>query len=566
MARAASQRISEAAFPRHMARSHALASRANAVPFFLVGLGEMETQIRSDAEENRLYHQNLIAELRTRLEEAKKGGSEKAVSLHKKRGKLTARERVERLIDPGSYFLEFSPLAAFGLYDNEVPAAGIITGMGVISGRLCVIAANDATVKGGTYFAETIKKHLRAQEIALQNRLPCVYLVDSGGVFLPKQAEVFPDKEHFGRIFYNQAVLSSLGIPQISIVMGMCTAGGAYVPAMSDEAIIVRNQGTIYLGGPPLVKAATGEESTAEELGGGEMHSRVSGVTDHLADNDEHAIEICRSLIENLNAPLYRAPAGPDPQYSPEELYEIVHRDLRRPCNVADIVSRLVDGSRFQQFKQYYGQTLVCGFAKIMGHPVGILGNQGILFSESALKGAHFIELCCQRKIPILFLQNIPGFMVGKDYEQAGIIKHGAKLVQAVATANVPKITVIVGASNGAGNYAMCGRAYNPRFLFTWPNARVSVMGAEQASTVMTIVKREQLRRENKDLSEEEAERIAAPVRKQYELEGNPYYGTARLWDDGIIEPAKTREILGFCLSAVERAPIEDPKYPVFRM
>ncbi len=526
----------------------------------------MPTQIGSDAEENRLYHENLISELRARLEAAKKGGSEKAVSLHKKRGKLTARERVERLIDPGSYFLEFSPLAAFGLYDNEVPAAGIITGMGVISGRLCVIAANDATVKGGTYFAETIKKHLRAQEIALQNRLPCVYLVDSGGVFLPKQAEVFPDKEHFGRIFYNQAVLSSLGIPQISIVMGMCTAGGAYVPAMSDEAIIVRNQGTIYLGGPPLVKAATGEESTAEELGGGEMHSRVSGVTDHLADNDEHSIEICRSLVENLNTPLYRPLTGPAPKYSPEQLYEIIHRDLRRPCNVTDIVSRLVDDSRFQQFKQYYGQTLVCGFAKIMGYPVGILGNQGILFSESALKGAHFIELCCQRKIPILFLQNIPGFMVGKDYEQAGIIKHGAKLVQAVATANVPKITVIVGASNGAGNYAMCGRSYNPRFLFTWPNARVSVMGAEQASTVMTIVKREQLRRENKELSEEEAEQIAVPVRKQYELEGNPYYGTARLWDDGIIEPAKTREILGFCLAAVNYAPISDPKYPVFRM
>ncbi len=526
----------------------------------------MATKTRSEAEENRAYHENSISELRARLDMVGRGGSEKAVSLHKKRGKLTARERIDRLVDPGSFFLEFSSLAAFGLYDNEVPSAGIVAGMGVVSGRLCVIAANDATVKGGTYFPETIKKHLRAQEIALQNRLPCIYLVDSGGVFLPKQAEVFPDKEHFGRIFYNQAVMSSMGIPQISIVMGMCTAGGAYVPAMSDEAIIVRNQGTIYLGGPPLVKAATGEESTAEELGGGEMHSRVSGVTDYLAENDEDALQICRSLVENLNLPAFKWGVGAEPKYPVDELYEIIHRDLRRPCNVTDIVSRLVDDSRFQQFKPYYGQTLVCGFSKIMGHAVGILGNQGILFPESALKGAHFIELCCQRKVPILFLQNITGFMVGKDYEQAGIIKHGAKLVQAVSTANVPKLTVIVGSSNGAGNYAMCGRAYNPRFLFTWPNARVSVMGSEQAATVMSLIKKEQLLRENKEISAEEMEAIALPVRKQYETEGNPYYGTARLWDDGIIEPAQTRKILGFCLSAVLNAPIEEPRYPVFRM
>jgi 3-methylcrotonyl-CoA carboxylase beta subunit len=527
---------------------------------------DIPSPVNPDFEENRRYHESLIAELRARIDTVRRGGSEKAVSLHKKRGKLTARERIEKLIDLGSYFLEFSPLAAYGLYDNDVPSAGIVTGLGIISGRLCVIAANDATVKGGTYFPETIKKHLRAQEIALENRLPCVYMVDSGGVFLPKQAEVFPDKEHFGRIFYNQAIMSSLGIPQISVVMGMCTAGGAYVPAMSDECVIVRNQGTIYLGGPPLVKAATGEESTAEELGGGDMHSRVSGVTDHLAENDEDAIKICRSLVENFNTPLFVAGQGPKPLYPASELYGIVHRDLRRPCDAREIISRLVDESRFQPFKSHYGQTLVCGFARIMGHPVGILGNQGVLFSESALKGAHFVELCCQRKIPILFLQNIPGFMVGKDAEQGGIIKHGAKFVQAVSTANVPKITVIVGASNGAGNYAMCGRAYGARFLFTWPNARVSVMGAEQAATVMTIIKREQLARENKELSTAEAEAIAAPIRKQYEAEGSPYYGTARLWDDGVIEPTQTREVVGLCLAAVENAPIPEPRYPVFRM
>ena len=408
-----------------------------------------------DYQANEAYHRGLLADLEAQLAKARAGGSKKAVDLHRSRGKLTARERVERLVDPGAPFLELSPMAAHGLYDGEVPGAGMISALGVISGRLCVIVANDATVKGGTYYAETIKKHLRAQEVALENRLPCVYLVDSGGVFLPKQSEVFPDKEHFGRIFYNQAVLSSLDIPQISVVMGMCTAGGAYVPAMSDEAVIVRNQGTIYLGGPPLVKAATGEESTVEELGGGDMHSRVSGVTDHLADGDEHALRIARSIVASLNAPKFELGAGEAPRYPAEELYGIVNRDLRRPVDPKDVIARLVDGSRFQEFKGLYGTTLTCGFAKIHGRPVGILANRGILFGESSLKGAHFIELCDQRRIPLLFLQNITGFMVGRDFEQGGIIKHGAKLVQAVATARVPKFTVVVGCSNGAGNSAM---------------------------------------------------------------------------------------------------------------
>ncbi|MBI5629959.1 MAG: methylcrotonoyl-CoA carboxylase [Elusimicrobia bacterium] len=520
----------------------------------------------SDFAENLRYHETLLEDLKARLAEAGRGGPDGAVALHRGRGKLTARERVERLVDPGSFLLELSPMAAFGMHNNEVPGAGIITALGVVSGRLCVIAANDATVKGGTYYPETIKKHLRAQEIALQNRLPCLYLVDSGGVFLPKQADVFPDKEHFGRIFYNQALMSSLGIPQISVVMGMCTAGGAYVPAMSDECVIVRGNGTIYLGGPPLVKAATGEESTPEELGGGEMHSRVSGVTDHLADNDEEALRLCRSIVANLNARPFNRGEGEEPLYPASDLYGLVHRDLRRPCDVAEIVARLVDGSRFHFFKSLYGQTMTCGFGRIMGRPVGILGNRGVLFSEAALKGAHFIELCSQRKIPIVFLQNITGFMVGKDYEQGGIIKHGAKLVQAVSTAAVPKVTVVTGSSNGAGNYAMCGRAYNGRFLFTWPNSRVSVMGADQAAQVMTIIKREQLKRQDKELSSEDEEKIAAPIRAQYESEGHPYYGTARLWDDGIIEPAHTRQILAFCLEAASYAPEESPRYPVFRM
>ncbi|MFI5348739.1 MAG: carboxyl transferase domain-containing protein [Elusimicrobiota bacterium] len=515
---------------------------------------------------NSAHHRALLADLETRLAKSRAGGSKKSADLHRSRGKLTARERIERLTDLGSQFLELSALAALGMYDDEVPAAGVITGLGVVSGRLCMIVANDATVKGGTYYAETIKKHLRAQEIALENRLPCVYLVDSGGVFLPKQAEVFPDKEHFGRIFYNQAVMSSLDIPQIAVVMGMCTAGGAYVPAMSDECVIVRNQGTIYLGGPPLVKAATGEESTAEELGGGDMHSRISGVTDHLADNDEHALQICRAIVANLNVPKFELGEGEAPLYPAEDIYGIVNRDLRRPGDPREVIARLVDGSRFHEFKALYGTTLTCGFAKIHGRPVGILANRGILFAESSVKGAHFIELCDQRKIPLLFLQNITGFMVGKDFEQNGIIKHGAKLVQAVSTARVPKVTVMIGSSNGAGNYAMCGRAYGPRFLFTWPNARISVMGAEQAATVMTIIKREQLKRAGQELSDADAEKIQAPIRAQYESEGHPYFGTARLWDDGIIEPAHTRAVLAMAFAAAAQAPIGKLHRPVFRM
>lgn len=519
------------------------------------------------ARENRKYHEELLADLGAKLERARKGGSEQALALHKKRGKLTARERIERLVDPGGAWLELSALAALGMHDDEVPAAGIVTGVGKVTGRWCLIAANDATVKGGTYYPETIRKHLRAQEIALENRLPTLYLVDSGGVFLPKQAEVFPDKEHFGRIFYNQAVLSSMGIPQISSVMGMCTAGGAYVPAMSDEAIIVRGTGTIYLGGPPLVKAATGEESTEEELGGGEMHSKVSGVTDHLADSDEHAISLLRSVVDNLNLPVAEEPSGvEEPRYPAEDLYGLVNRDLRRPADLKEVVARLVDGSRFHEFKANYGKTLVCGFAKWMGQEVGIVGNQGILFSEAALKGAHFVQLCGQRGIPIVFLQNITGFMVGKEFEQGGIVRNGAKMVQAVSTVPVPKITVITGSSNGAGNYAMCGRAYGSRFLFTWPNARVSVMGAEQAAMVMTIVKDAQLKRAGKSLSPEEREAIAGPIRQQYEREGHPYYGTARLWDDGILAPSDTRKVVGWCLQIARAVPGTGGRYPVFRM
>ncbi|HBL18537.1 MAG: methylcrotonoyl-CoA carboxylase [Elusimicrobia bacterium GWA2_69_24] len=530
----------------------------------------IQTSVRqesADFTENVRYHQGLLDDLRLRLERVRQGGSEESVKLHRRRGKLTARERIARLRDPGSEFLELSPMAAFGMYGDEVPSAGLVTGIGSIAQRLCLIVANDATVKGGTYYPETIRKHIRAQEIALENRLPCIYLVDSGGVFLPKQCEVFPDKEHFGKFFYNQALLSSLGIAQISVVMGMCTAGGAYVPAMSDETIIVRGIGTIYLGGPPLVKAATGEEANVEDLGGGEMHSRISGVTDHLAKDDADALRICRSVVENLNIP--KAP-GPleceEPAYPVSELYGIVNRDLRRPGDVREVIARIVDGSRFHEFKERYGSTLICGFARIHGYPVGILGNSGILLPESSLKGAHFVELCSQRKVPLLFLQNITGFMVGTQVEQAGIIKHGAKMVQAVATAPVPKLTVIIGSSHGAGNYAMCGRSYGGRFLFTWPNSRVSVMGAEQAAQVLTIIKREQLARQKKTLSEEEAEKIAAPIREQYEKEGHPYFGTARLWDDGIIEPADTRRILGFCLQVVSRTPVAEHRFPVFRM
>ncbi len=518
---------------------------------------------------NARHHRALAEELRRRLAEVRRGGSEASVALHRERGKLLPRERIERLLDDESPFLELSALAAHGRHGGEVPSAGIVTGIGSVSGRECMLVANDATVKGGTYFPETLKKHIRAQEIALENRLPTIYLVDSGGVFLPLQAEVFPDKEHFGRIFYNQAVMSSLAIPQVAVVLGMCTAGGAYVPAMSDENIIVRGAGTIYLAGPPLVKAATGEEVTPEELGGGEMHSRVSGVTDHLAASEDDALHICRNVIENLNTvkrvDLDLAPPE-DPLYPAEELYGILPTDTRHPYDVREILARLLDGSRFHEFKAEYGTTLVCGFGRWHGYPVGIVANNGVLFSESSVKGAHFIELCSQRRIPLVFLQNITGFMVGKRYEEGGIAKDGAKMVQAVATAAVPRFTIIIGASHGAGNYAMSGRGYRPRFLFTWPNSRVSVMGAEQAASVLVQVKREQLAREKKKLSAAEAEKIAGPVREKYEHEGSPYFGTALLWDDGIIDPVDTRAALGLALSAALNAPIEASRWPVYRM
>ena len=518
---------------------------------------------------NHRHHQELVRKLRERLEQVKKGGPESAVATQRKRGKLLVRERVQKLIDPDSPFLELSPLAAWGRHENEVPGAGIVTGIGRLSGRECVIVANDATVKGGTYFPETLKKHIRAQEIALDNRLPCVYLVDSGGVFLPLQAEVFPDKEHFGRIFHNQAVMSSLGIPQISAVLGMCTAGGAYVPAMSDENIIVRGAGTIYLGGPPLVKAATGEDVSAEELGGAEMHARVSGVCDHLAEDEEDALRLCRDAVGALNTvkavDLDLAPPE-EPAYPADEIYGIVPSEARQPYDIREVIARLVDGSRFHEFKAGYGTTLICGQARWWGYPVGILANNGVLFSESALKGAHFIQLCARRRVPLIFLQNITGFMVGKRYEQGGIARDGAKMVQAVATAAVSKITVIVGASHGAGNYAMCGRGFRPRFLFTWPNARISVMGAEQASSVLVQVKREQLARDGKMLSAEEERAIAAPVLEKYEREGDPYHGSSLLWDDGIIEPAETRRVVALALSACLNAPISDSRAPVFRM
>ncbi|HXD64809.1 MAG TPA: carboxyl transferase domain-containing protein [Solirubrobacteraceae bacterium] len=496
----------------------------------------------------------LIDDLNAQLERVRKGGGESARERHVGRGKLLPRERVDRLLDPGAPFLECSALAAHGLYDDEAPGAGIITGIGRVSGRECVIVANDATVKGGTYYPLTVKKHLRAQEIALQNRLPCIYLVDSGGAFLPRQDEVFPDREHFGRIFFNQATMSAQGIPQIAAVMGSCTAGGAYVPAMSDETVIVRNEGTIFLGGPPLVKAATGEEVTAEELGGGELHSRTSGVTDHLAADDAHALQIVRDIVSTLAPraalPWERAPVA-DPVVDPDQLLGVVSADLRKPYDAREIIARIVDGSRFHEFKELYGPTLVTGFAHIHGHPVGILANNGILFSESALKGAHFIELCDQRKTPLVFLQNITGFMVGRDYEAGGIAKHGAKMVTAVSTARVPKLTVIVGGSFGAGNYGMCGRAYSPRLLWMWPGARISVMGGEQAAMVMTEVGQAE---------------TGARLREQYERQGHPYYATARLWDDGVIDPRDTRDVLGLALSAAGNAPLDDVRYGVFRM
>jgi 3-methylcrotonyl-CoA carboxylase beta subunit len=532
----------------------------------------LATRLKPDApgfRRNREHHEALVAELSAKLAAARAGGGARARERHLARGKLLPRDRVDLLVDRGSPFLELSPLAADGMYDGGAPAAGIVTGVGRVMGRECVIVANDATVKGGSYYPMTVKKHVRAQEIAEANHLPCVYLVDSGGAYLPMQDEVFPDRDQFGRIFYNQARMSSRGIAQIAAVLGSCTAGGAYVPAMSDEAVIVREQGTIFLGGPPLVKAATGEVVTAEELGGGELHSRVSGVTDHLADSDAHALAIVRSIVATL-APRQERPWDvvpvEEPVVDPTELYGVVPPDTRTPYEVREVIARIVDGSRFAEFKPDYGTTLVTGFARLHGHPVGIVANNGILFSESALKGAHFIELCDRRRVPLLFLQNISGFMVGREYEAGGIAKHGAKMVTAVACATVPKLTVVIGGSFGAGNYSMCGRAYSPRFLWMWPNARISVMGGEQAAAVLATVKREQLAATGEAWSEAEEESFKRPIREQYEAKGNPYYATARLWDDGVIDPLETRTVLGLALTACANAPIDPPGYGVFRM
>ncbi|MDW8311928.1 MAG: carboxyl transferase domain-containing protein [Burkholderiales bacterium] len=513
--------------------------------------------------------QALVEDLREKLARVARGGGEEARRKHVARGKLLPRERVAMLLDPGTPFLELSPLAAFGMYEDASPSAGIITGIGRVSGRECVIVANDATVKGGTYYPMTVKKHLRAQEIARENRLPCIYLVDSGGANLPNQDEVFPDRDHFGRIFFNQATMSAEGIAQIAVVMGSCTAGGAYVPAMSDEAIIVANQGTIFLGGPPLVKAATGEVVSAEELGGGDVHTRLSGVADHLAHNDAHALGIARSIVANLGqsepTPLARKAAMP-PRYDPRELYGVIPTDTRKPFDVREVIARMVDDSELDEFKARYGTTLVTGFAHIEGMPVGIVANNGVLFSESAIKGAHFIELCCQRKIPLVFLQNITGFMVGRKYENEGIARHGAKMVAAVACAAVPKFTVIIGGSFGAGNYGMCGRAYGPRFLWMWPNARISVMGGEQAASVLATVRREAIEGKGGTWSAEEEEAFKRPIREKYEREGHPYYATARLWDDGVIDPADTRRVLALGLAAALNAPIPETRFGVFRM
>ncbi len=511
----------------------------------------------------------LVADLRQKVEAVKQGGGEAACRRHRERGKLLPRERIRVLLDPGSPFLELSQLAAWGMYDGQVPCAGIITGIGRISGRECVVVANDATVKGGTYFPMTVKKHLRAQEIAWQNNLPCVYLVDSGGANLPSQDEVFPDRDHFGRIFYNQANMSAAGISQVAVVMGSCTAGGAYVPAMSDESIIVKGQGTIFLGGPPLVRAATGEVVTAEELGGADVHARVSGVSDHYALNDPHALGLARRAVDNLNRRKsvtldLREPRPP--LHDPRELAGVVPCDPRKPFDVREVIARIVDGSEFDEFKRLYGTTLVTGFARILGYPVGILANNGILFSESALKGAHFVELCSQRGIPLVFLQNITGFMVGRKYEAGGIAKDGAKMVTAVACSKVPKFTVVIGGSFGAGNYAMCGRAYAPRFLWMWPNARISVMGGEQAAGVLAQVKREALEKSGKSWAPEDEEAFKAPVREQYEAQGHPYYASARLWDDGVIDPADTRMVLGLGISAALNRAVEPTTFGVFRM
>ena len=519
--------------------------------------------------ENRSYFHELLAQLRERTAIASRGGGEEAMAKHLARRKLPARQRVERLLDPGTPFLEFSALAAWEMYKGEAPSAGIVTGIGVVEGTECVIIANDATVKGGTYFPITVKKHLRAQEVAEQNHLPCIYLVDSGGAFLPLQDQVFPDRDHFGRIFFNQARMSSKGIPQIAAVMGSCTAGGAYVPAMSDETIIVKGEGTIFLGGPPLVKAATGEIVTAEELGGADVHSRISGVTDHYALSDEHALAMCREIVANLNR-RKRFPwplEEPRPtKFDPAEIYGVVPRDWRKSYDVREVIARIVDAAEFHEFKALYGETLICGFAHIEGQPAGILANNGILFSESALKATHFIELCCQRGVPLVFLQNITGFMVGKKYEEGGIAKDGAKMVMAVANAEVPKFTVIIGGSFGAGNYGMCGRAYSPRQLWMWPNARISVMGGAQAASVLLTVRLEALEKTGKTMTHEAREAFTRPILDRYEAEGSPYYSTARLWDDGIIDPADTRAVLALGISAAANAPLPPTKFGVFRM
>ena len=535
-------------------------------------MDRLETNIQADAglfRENNERMTQLVAELRERVATARMGGGEKYLQRHRDQGKLPVRDRIDRLLDPGSPFLELSPLAAWDMYDGDAPGAGIVTGIGRISGREAVVVANDATVKGGTYYPITVKKHVRAQEVALANRLACVYLVDSGGAFLPMQAEVFPDRDHFGRIFFNQARMSAERLAQIAVVMGSCTAGGAYVPAMSDETIIVKGTGTIFLGGPPLVKAATGEEVTAEELGGADVHTRLSGVADYMAEDDEHALHLTRTVISTLNTDKTMPSdmtTSEDPAYDPREIYGIVNADVRKPYDVREVIARMVDGSRFDEFKQRYAPTIVTGFAHLHGFLVGIVANNGVLFSESALKATHFIELCNLRSVPLIFLQNITGFMVGRQYERGGIAKDGAKMVHAVANSVVPKYTVVIGGSFGAGNYGMCGRAYDPRFLWMWPNARISVMGGEQAAGVLTTVKRDQLAREGKALSAEEERAIRDPILEKYEREGSPYYSTARLWDDGILDPVNTRAALALAISASYNAPVPTARFGVFRM
>ncbi len=531
----------------------------------------INSKLRTSSDEYRANSAALRAqvdELREKTATAALGGSESARQKHTSRGKLLVRDRIDLLLDPGTPFLELSPLAALGMYGGDVASAGAVAGVGRVNGRECVIVGNDATVKGGTYYPITVKKHLRAQEIARENRLPCVYLVDSGGAFLPMQDEVFPDKEHFGRIFYNQANLSAQGIPQIACVMGSCTAGGAYVPAMSDEAVIVRNQGTIFLGGPPLVKAATGEVVSAEDLGGGDVHTRISGVADHLAENDHHALALVRRIVGNLGPREYglQQQAVEDPLYDPDELYGVIPADTRKPFDVREVIARIVDGSRLDEFKARFGNTLVTGFAHVYGYPVGIIANNGVLFSESAQKAAHFIELCSQRRTPLVFLQNITGFMVGRRYENEGIARHGAKMVTAVATAQVPKFTVLIGGSYGAGNYGMCGRAYSPRFLWTWPNSKISVMGGEQAANVLATVRRDALEAQGKQWSVADEEAFKAPTKAQFDSQGSPYYATARLWDDGIVDPAQTRRTLALGLAAAANAPVAETRFGVFRM